>query len=65
VNPLRRGRRFGMFSFLHDESRDAQYRAMLAQQKAKGVLSGIHMRCAAFWLPILQFLELAAPIAVV
>jgi predicted 2-oxoglutarate/Fe(II)-dependent dioxygenase YbiX len=65
VNPLRRGRRFGMFSFLHDESRDAQYRTMLAQQKAKGVLSGIQMRCAALWLPVLQFFELAAPVAVV
>ena len=41
VNPLRRGRRFGLFTFLHDESRDAQYRRMLAQQKG---MTGIRMR---------------------
>jgi predicted 2-oxoglutarate/Fe(II)-dependent dioxygenase YbiX len=65
VIPLRRGRRFGLFTFLHDENRDAQYRAMLAQQKAKGVLSGIHMRCATLWLSALQFLDVAVGFAVV
>jgi predicted 2-oxoglutarate/Fe(II)-dependent dioxygenase YbiX len=65
VIPLRRGRRFGLFSFLHDESRDAQYRSMLAQQKAKGGLSGIHMRCAALWLSALHFLDVAVEFPVV
>ena len=65
VVPLRRGRRFGLFSFLHDESRDAQYRTMLAQQKTKGGLSGIQMRCAALWLWVLQFCEPAVLVAVV
>lgn len=65
VMPMRRGRRFGLFSFLHDESRDAQYRAMLAQQKAKGALSGIHMRCTALWLSALQFFDIAVEFAVI
>lgn len=43
--PVTRGRRFGLFTFLHDESRDAQYRRMLADQQARG-LGGIHMRGA-------------------
>ena len=41
--PVTRGRRFGLFTFLHDESRDAQYRRMLAEQQARG-LGGVHMR---------------------
>ena len=41
--PVTRGRRFGLFTFLHDESRDAQYRRMLAAQQARG-LGGVHMR---------------------
>jgi predicted 2-oxoglutarate/Fe(II)-dependent dioxygenase YbiX len=65
VVPLRRGRRFGLFSFLHDESHDVQYRAMLAQQKAKGSLSGIRMRCAALWVSALHVLDVAAQLAVV
>ena len=43
--PVTRGRRFGLFTFLHDESRDAQYRRMLAEQQARGV-GGVHMRGA-------------------
>ena len=57
--PVRRGRRFGVFTFLHDESRDAQYRGMLAEQKARGGLGGIRMRLAALLLPASQFCELA------
>jgi predicted 2-oxoglutarate/Fe(II)-dependent dioxygenase YbiX len=40
-----RGRRFGAFTFLHDASRDTQYRALLAEQKARGN-AGIRMRGA-------------------
>jgi len=58
VAPVERGRRFGLFSFLHDERRDAQYRGMLAEQKARG-LSGIRMRLAAYCLPVTQFFEVA------
>lgn len=43
VVPLRRGRRFGVFTFLHDESRDAQYRRMMAEAQARG-LAGVQMR---------------------
>lgn len=43
VVPVTRGRRFGVFTFLHDQSRDAQYRQMNAEQKARGV-AGIRMR---------------------
>jgi predicted 2-oxoglutarate/Fe(II)-dependent dioxygenase YbiX len=57
--PVRRGRRFGAFTFLHDESRDAQYRGMLAEQKARGGLGGIRLRLAALLLPASQFCELA------
>jgi predicted 2-oxoglutarate/Fe(II)-dependent dioxygenase YbiX len=56
--PVRHGRRFGLFTFLHDESRDAQYRGMMAEQKARG-LNGIRMRLAALLLPVSQFCELA------
>jgi predicted 2-oxoglutarate/Fe(II)-dependent dioxygenase YbiX len=62
VSPMRRGRRFGLFTFLHDESRDAQYRRMLAEQ-AKG-MTGIRMRLAALWLPLAQSWELAGDVAV-
>lgn len=40
--PVTRGRRFGLFTFLHDESRDVQYRRMLAEQQARGP-GGVHM----------------------
>jgi len=43
--PLTRGRRFGLFTFVHDESRDAQYRRMVAEQQARG-LGGVNMRGA-------------------
>ena len=43
VVPVTRGRRFGVFTFLHDQSRDAQYRQMNAEQKALGT-QGIRMR---------------------
>jgi predicted 2-oxoglutarate/Fe(II)-dependent dioxygenase YbiX len=43
VVPVTRGRRFGLFTFLHDQSRDAQYRQMNAEQKALG-MQGIRMR---------------------
>lgn len=43
VVPVTRGRRFGVFTFLHDQSRDAQYRQMNAEQKALGN-QGIRMR---------------------
>lgn len=43
--PVTRGRRFGLFTFLHDESRDAQYRRMIAEQQARG-LGGVQMRGA-------------------
>lgn len=43
--PVTRGRRFGLFTFLHDETRDAQYRRMIAEQQARG-LGGIQMRGA-------------------
>lgn len=43
--PVTRGRRFGLFTFLHDESRDAQYRRMIAEQQARG-LGGVPMRGA-------------------
>jgi len=59
VNPVRRGRRFGLFTFLHDESRDAQYRRMLAQQKG---MTGVRMRLLAPLLPLAQVWELAAPL---
>ena len=41
--PVERGRRFGLFTFLHDETRDAQYRRMMAEQQAKG-MTGFKMR---------------------
>lgn len=41
--PVTRGRRFGLFTFLHDERHDAQYRRMLAEQQSKG-MAGIRMR---------------------
>ncbi len=41
--PVTRGRRFGLFTFLHDETRDAQYRRMVAEQQARG-LGGVDMR---------------------
>jgi predicted 2-oxoglutarate/Fe(II)-dependent dioxygenase YbiX len=41
--PVNRGRRFGLFTFLHDESRDAQYRRMMAEQQARG-MGGVKMR---------------------
>jgi predicted 2-oxoglutarate/Fe(II)-dependent dioxygenase YbiX len=56
VAPLRRGRRFGLFTFLHDESRDGQYRRMMAEQKARG-LGGFRMHCAALWLSLADSLE--------
>jgi len=59
VIPLRRGRRFGLFTFLHDESRDAQYRRMLADQKG---LTGIRMRLAALSVPLAHGWDLAAPL---
>jgi predicted 2-oxoglutarate/Fe(II)-dependent dioxygenase YbiX len=59
VIPLRRGRRFGLFTFLHDESRDAQYRRMLADQKG---LTGIRMRLAALGLPLAQVWDFAEPL---
>jgi predicted 2-oxoglutarate/Fe(II)-dependent dioxygenase YbiX len=43
VVPLRRGYRFGVFTFLHDEGRDAQYRRLMAELKARGS-AGIQMR---------------------
>ncbi|MPZ31050.1 MAG: hypothetical protein GEV13_08645 [Rhodospirillales bacterium] len=43
--PVTRGRRFGLFTFLHDESRDAQYRRLIAEQQARG-LGGVQMRGA-------------------
>lgn len=61
ATPVRRGRRFGVFTFLHDESRDVQYRGMLAEQKARG-LSGIRMRLAVLWLPAVQLCEMAVAI---
>jgi predicted 2-oxoglutarate/Fe(II)-dependent dioxygenase YbiX len=45
VMPVTRGRRFGVFTFLHDESHDAQYRRLIAAQKALGI-TGITMRDA-------------------
>lgn len=56
--PVTRGRRFGLFTFLHDERHDAQYRRMLAEQQGKG-LRGIRMRCVALWLLAAQWLEWA------
>jgi len=41
--PVTRGQRFGVFSFLHDESRDAQYRRTMAEAQARGV-AGVQMR---------------------
>lgn len=41
--PVTRGRRFGLFTFVHDERHDGQYRRMLAEQQSKG-MSGIRMR---------------------
>jgi predicted 2-oxoglutarate/Fe(II)-dependent dioxygenase YbiX len=38
-----RGRRFGAFAFLHDESHDVQKRRMLAEQQARS-LGGVHIR---------------------
>ncbi|HEY2870869.1 MAG TPA: 2OG-Fe(II) oxygenase [Reyranella sp.] len=61
VSPMRHGRRFGLFTFLHDETRDAQYRRMLAEQ-AKG-MTGIRMRLAAFSLPLAQSWELVEDVA--
>jgi predicted 2-oxoglutarate/Fe(II)-dependent dioxygenase YbiX len=62
VSPMRRGRRFGLFTFLHDESRDAQYRRMLAEQVNKG-MTGVRMRLAALWLPLAQCWELVGDVA--
>jgi len=41
--PVTLGRRFGLFTFMHDERHDAQYRRMLAEQQARG-LGGVQMR---------------------
>lgn len=41
--PVTRGRRFGLFTFLHDERHDAQYRRLIADQKARAG-AGIRMR---------------------
>jgi len=41
--PVTRGRRFGVFTFLHDQSRDAQYHRLIAQAKARGI-AGFSMR---------------------
>lgn len=57
--PVTRGRRFGLFTFVHDERHDAQYRRMLAEQQSKG-MSGIRMRCLPFLLPLLEWAEMAA-----
>jgi predicted 2-oxoglutarate/Fe(II)-dependent dioxygenase YbiX len=46
ATPVTRGRRFGLFTFLHDESRDAAYRHMLADRQSRG-LHGVQMRGAA------------------
>ncbi len=43
VMPVTRGRRFGVFTFLHDQSRDAQYHRLIAQAKARGI-AGFRMR---------------------
>ena len=43
--PVARGCRFGLFTFLHDESRDPQYRRMIAEQQARG-LGGVQVRSA-------------------
>jgi predicted 2-oxoglutarate/Fe(II)-dependent dioxygenase YbiX len=43
ATPVTRGRRFGVFTFLHDESRDAQYRRMMAEAQARG-MTGVQMR---------------------
>lgn len=60
--PVTRGRRFGVFTFLHDERHDAQYRRMLAEQQSKG-MSGIRMRCMAFLMPFLDWAEVAILLA--
>lgn len=54
--PVTRGRRFGLFTFLHDERHDVQYRRMLAEQKAKGI-GGVRMRGLALWLLVGQWLQ--------
>jgi predicted 2-oxoglutarate/Fe(II)-dependent dioxygenase YbiX len=56
--PVTRGRRFGLFTFLHDERHDAQYRRMVAEQQAKG-MGGIRMRCLAFLTPLFGWEEAA------
>ena len=43
VMPVTRGRRFGVFTFLHDEGHDAQYRRLIAEARARGV-TGVRMR---------------------
>jgi hypothetical protein len=41
--PVTRGRRFALFTFLHDERHDAQYRRLIADQKARAS-AGVRMR---------------------
>lgn len=43
VLPVTRGCRFGLFTFLHDQSRDGQYRRLITQAKAQG-MGGFRMR---------------------
>lgn len=43
VMPVTRGRRFAVFTFLHYESHDTQYRRLIAEAKARGI-TGIRMR---------------------
>lgn len=45
VMPVTHGRRLGVFTFLHDESRDPQYRRLIAAAKARG-MAGVRMRHA-------------------
>jgi predicted 2-oxoglutarate/Fe(II)-dependent dioxygenase YbiX len=43
VMAVTHGRRFGVFTFLHDASRDPQYRQLIAAAKARG-MAGVSMR---------------------